>query len=105
MQGVAESVNNNLHVQRIHAAACLRGEQEQGRCHDWISGTATAWTMRRRIGSRTTGRRRERFCHRLVAGPKRAATEGRQQKTRLRGSFRSESWCPGEDSNLHGFTR
>ncbi len=29
----------------------------------------------------------------------------RQQKTRLRGFFRSESWCPGEDSNLHGFTR
>ena len=29
----------------------------------------------------------------------------RHEKTRLRGFDLLESWCPGEDSNLHGFTR
>ena len=27
------------------------------------------------------------------------------EKTRFRGFFSFSTWCPGEDSNLHGFTR
>ncbi len=101
MQGVRSGVNHSMHALAAGQAPACGGKARACRCatHASVRGHGHA---RRACHGRTRGggfRQRRRW-----PGGKGGA-DGGHKKTRLRGFRRFASWCPGEDSNLHGFTR
>ena len=110
MQGVRASVNRKMR-RRAHpspTAAAMR-QPSRRRAPDAVAvgvhpdcgggAQSDARPDRRQYETPGSG------CWHRLSTARRVWPAMAQQKTRSRGFFRSESWCPGEDSNLHGFTR